>query len=114
MLTININPERLKKSLDFILNKLLIVSFFIILIIYASREIADLDLWLHLKTGEVIVKNGFVPLLDIFSFPLAGKPWINHEWLFQVISYLFFSGWQGDGLILMQNIVIIGIFILLF
>jgi len=106
--------ERIKKGVDFILNRLLIVFFFAILIVYGSREIADLDLWLHLKTGEWIVAHKAVPLNDIFSFTIGGKPWINHEWLFQVIAYSFYHLGQGDGLILMQNMVLIATFLVLF
>ncbi len=106
--------ETIKEKTDFVLNRLLLVFFFaVLLVIYASLEIADLDIWLHLKTGEFIVKNKLVPLSDIFSFTLAGKTWINHEWLFQAISYLFYSWGQADGLILMQNLVVTATFILL-
>ncbi|MEK7850125.1 MAG: tetratricopeptide repeat protein [Candidatus Omnitrophota bacterium] len=109
-----LDQERVKKSVDFILNRLLIVFFFAILIIYASREIADLDLWLHLKTGEWIVAHRAVPLNDIFSFTIGGRPWINHEWLFQTIAYSFYHFGQGDGLIFMQNMILIATFLVLF
>ncbi|MDD5137581.1 MAG: hypothetical protein PHG72_02050 [Candidatus Omnitrophica bacterium] len=107
------NPVRLKYSVDFILNRLLILLFFAILSIYCSREIADLDIWLHLKTGEIIAKTGCVPLNDIFSFTMSGKPWINHEWLFQLLAFLSFRAGGPDGLILMQNIVVAATFLLL-
>jgi hypothetical protein len=110
---ITINPEDLRKKADFILQRLLLVFFFAILMVYASREVIDLDLWLHLKTGEVIVKTRAIPLYDIFSFTLNGKPWINHEWLFQALAYAFYSFGHSDGLIFMQNIVVIAIFLLL-
>ncbi len=109
---ITVNQENLRKKADFIFHRLLLIFFFTILIVYASREVVDLDLWFHLKTGEVIVKTGVIPLHDIFSFTLLGKPWINHEWFFQVLAYLFHSFGPSDGLILMQNIVVIAIFLL--
>ena len=62
-----------------------------LVIFLCNFEIADFDLWLHLKTGEVIVEQGVIPLQDIFSCSVAGKPWNNHEWLFQAIFYLFLS-----------------------
>ncbi len=107
------NPARLKYSIDFILNRLLVLLFFAILSVYCSREIADLDIWLHLKTGEIIAKSGFVPLNDIFSFTMFGKPWINHEWLFQLLAFLSFRAGGPDGLIFMQNIVMAATFLLL-
>ncbi len=108
-----LNPTRIKYSVDFILNRLLILLFFIILSVYCSREVSDLDIWLHLKTGEIIAKTGLVPLNDIFSFTMAGKPWINHEWLFQLLAFLSFRAGGGDGLILMQNIAVAATFLLL-
>ncbi len=106
--------QRLLTSLHFILHRGLIIFFFALLVLYASKEIVDLDLWLHLKAGETIVTAGSIPLVDIFSFTVAGKPWINHEWLFQVLAFLCYRAGGPDGLILMQNVVLIGLFLLLF
>ncbi|MFH1692313.1 MAG: hypothetical protein ABIC68_07115 [Candidatus Omnitrophota bacterium] len=97
-----------------ILNKLLIVFFFSLLSIYCSREICDLDIWLHLKTGELIIKNRAIPLFDIYSFTLGQKAWINHEWLFQVIAYKFYAANGADGLIFMQNLIVFCTFLTLF
>lgn len=108
------NTDRLRYSAQFITNRLLIILFFAILTIYCSREIADLDLWLHLKTGEVILRTGKVPLHDIFSFTIPGRPWVNHEWLFQMIAYKIYSFGGPDGLIVMQNFVFMGVFLCLF
>lgn len=109
-----LNVESVNTKIKFILDRLLIVFFFTILGIYGSREICDLDLWLHLKTGEIIFKSRAVPLFDIYSFTLGHKIWINHEWLFQLISYLFFSAAKADGLIIMQNLLLIFTFLTLF
>jgi tetratricopeptide (TPR) repeat protein len=109
-----INIARIQYSAEFITHRLLVVLFFAILIIHCSREIADLDIWLHLKTGEVIVKTGHIPAYDIFSFTMSGKPWINHEWLFQLVSFLSYSVAGADGLIVMQNIVMVATFLVLF
>lgn len=48
----------------------------------------DIDLWWHLKTGEVIWQAGFVPGTDIFSYTGFGNEWINHEWGCEVVLYL--------------------------
>ena len=73
----------------------------------ASVEIKDLDLWLHLKTGKFIVENGYVPQVDVLSCAIAGKPWINHEWLFQVIVYSIKNLWGFEGLVTMQVVVVL-------
>ncbi len=109
-----INQENIRERVDFVLNRLLIVFFFAILVLYASREVNDLDLWLHLKTGEVILQTKAVPTQDYYSFTISGKPWINHEWLFQATAAMCraFGGW--DALIFMQNAVLIAVFLLLY
>jgi len=109
-----LDRQRLITSLHFIVHRGLIVFFFALLVLYASKEIVDLDLWLHLKAGETILRSRTIPLVDIFSFTRAGSPWINHEWLFQVVAFLVYNAGGPDGLILMQNIVLIGLFLLLF
>jgi tetratricopeptide (TPR) repeat protein len=73
----------------------------------ANLEIKDLDLWLHLKVGKFIVEHGYVPHVDILSNSIAGKPWINHEWLFQVFIYVIHNLWGFDGLITMQVAVVL-------
>lgn len=81
----------------------------------ANVEVKDLDLWLHLKTGKFIIENGFVPQVDVLSNSIAGKPWINHEWLFQVIIYTIQNLWGFDGLVTMQVVIVLTtVFILLF
>ncbi len=109
-----VNFDFINKKISFILDRLLIVFFFAILGIYCSREICDLDLWLHLKTGEIILNNKAVPLFDIYSFTLEHKIWINHEWLFQLIAFIFYEAGKSDGLIFMQNFILIGTFLTLF
>ena len=73
----------------------------------ASVEIKDLDLWLHLKVGKFIIEHGFVPQFDVLSNSIAGKPWINHEWLFQVIVYSIKNMWGFEGLVTMQMVIVL-------
>ena len=109
-----LNKKRIDTFATFVLNRLLIGFFFVLLIVYTSREVSDLDLWLHLKTGAYILSHHFVPLKDIFSFTMPAKLWINHEWLFQVVCAFIYSHGSFDGLIIMQNIVIIASFACLY
>lgn len=106
--------EKVRALTDFVLNNLLVILFLGITIVYSSREVTDLDIWLHLKTGQYIVQHHMVPVSDIFSYTIYGKPWIDHEWLFQVVIYLFYNAMGGGGLILMQRIVVVATFLILF
>lgn len=102
------------KKANYIVSCILLIILFFVLMVHLNKEIRDLDLWLHLKTGEQIFLNRAIPLIDTFSFSKENSTWINHEWLFQLLSYIFFSNVGFDGLIFMQNIVFISVFLILF
>ncbi|MCK5579828.1 MAG: tetratricopeptide repeat protein [Candidatus Omnitrophica bacterium] len=86
---------------------LALLAIFSLLVFVANLEIKDLDLWLHLGMGRHIVNNGFqVPDVDMLSCTVAGSPWVNHEWLFQVIVYTIHKFAGFDGLITMQVILV--------
>lgn len=45
------------------------------------------DLFWHLTSGQWIVTHGAVPRVDPFSIARAGAPWVDFEWLAQIIYY---------------------------
>jgi hypothetical protein len=60
----------------------------------------DLDLWWHLKTGEVVWATHTVPTTDLFSWTTGHHAWIPHEWLAQTLIYGAYR-WDGySGLML--------------
>jgi hypothetical protein len=63
----------------------------------AARNVTDPDLWWHLKTGQLIIAQKSIPHNDPFSYTRAGKPWIAHEWLTDVLLYELqhIAGWGG-------------------
>jgi hypothetical protein len=56
------------------------------------------DLWWHLAAGRLIVVQRLLPSTDSWSFTAFGHPWLNHEWLAQVIFFLLESTWGTLGL----------------
>jgi len=92
-----------------------ITGVFGLVIFVANLEIKDLDLWLHIGVGRYIVQHGFqVPAVDILSCTIAGQPWVNHEWLFQVIVYYIHTLFGPDGLITMQVVLVTFTMVILF
>jgi hypothetical protein len=63
----------------------------------AARNVTDPDVWWHLRTGQLIAQSHAVPHADPYSFTRFGRPWIDHEWLSQVLIYgvYRFAGWGG-------------------
>ena len=64
------------------------ILILIFLIKVVNGQFDDPDFYWHLKTGEYIVTHGLLPQADIFSHTNLGRPWVLHEWLFQVFIYL--------------------------
>jgi tetratricopeptide (TPR) repeat protein len=49
------------------------------------------DLWWHLAAGREIWSRGSVPSVDQFSFTFAGREWMNHEWLWDVLAWAAYA-----------------------
>jgi hypothetical protein len=58
------------------------------LAVTAAVWTADPDVFWHLKVGEWIVQNRAVPETDVYSWSAFGKPWTDHEWLWEALIYL--------------------------
>jgi len=94
------------KRLNYLTGLAAIGILFGVAVLTSHLEIRDLDLWLHIGTGRFIVQNGYVPTQDVLSCAISGMPWVNHEWLFQVLVYLIHQAWGPEGLIRMQVVVV--------
>ena len=73
-------------------------------------KIEDYDIWYHIKTGEYIVKNLSIPTTDIFSYTAFGHRWVTHEWLSEVIFYLFTAAAGVNNLVFFKAAMITAVF----
>jgi hypothetical protein len=67
-------------------------ALFAVLLAGLSRTWADPDLWGHVRFGRDIVAAG-IPHTDRYSFT-SDIPWLNHEWLAEVVMS---AAWQAMG-----------------
>lgn len=51
---------------------------------FSLQRIRSGDYWWHLASGRWIVENRSIPTADPFSYTVAGAPWIDPHWLFQI------------------------------
>jgi len=65
----------------------------------SARGVADPDFWWHLRSGELIVRSHTILRTDPFSFTRFGHPWINHEWLSDVLIFCLYRVAGFGGLI---------------
>ena len=49
------------------------------------HSLVDRDVWLHARAGRDILSDGRVPRVNTYSFTAPDHPWVDHEWLFQVL-----------------------------
>ncbi|MHB9156123.1 MAG: hypothetical protein ACYC5N_10645, partial [Endomicrobiales bacterium] len=75
--------------------------------------ITDNDVWWHLETGEYLWQHKAIPRVDMFSYTIAGQPWIAFEWLAQLALFGVFQLAGLGGLTLFKASLVAGIFLLM-
>src|SRR5262245_21718954 len=73
---------------------------------------ADPDLFGHVRFGLDILRDRDLPSVDPYSFT-QDVPWINHEWLSELIMGSTYALYGAPGLMLLKSIVVLGVFGLL-
>src|SRR5258706_3950809 len=79
------------------------------LLTLTSASIVDADIWSHVRTGQWIVENRWVPYTDWFSAYGMGKPWFAYSWLFELLMYGLFSRLGLIGLLLYGYVLVLSI-----
>jgi len=64
-----------------------------------THKTLDPDFGWHLRTGQLILERG-VPHQDWYSYTMPNFPWIDHEWLTDVLIYNIYS-YFGDNILLL-------------
>src|SRR5215813_8164255 len=72
-----------------------------VLIAVMTQTRADPDLFGHVRFGQDIVAARSAHLVDRYSFT-SDRPWINHEWLSEVVMYGAYTAFGGAGLIALK------------
>lgn len=63
---------------------------FALLFALAARVPTDTDTWWHLRSGETMLRQGFI-YTDLFSHTVNGNPWTNHSWGAQLVMLAFWN-----------------------
>ncbi len=53
----------------------------------AFARLDNPDTWWHLAAGRWIARNHAVPSTDVLSFTVPDHPWINLQWLYDLVLY---------------------------
>jgi len=67
------------------------------IVAFAPQVLNDGDTFWHLAAGQWMLDHGQVVRTDVFSHTAAGRPWVAHEWLAEVLMAAAFraAGWSG-------------------
>ena len=66
-----------------------------------ARLLGDGDTYWQIAAGNWILEHRAVPHVDPFSFTMTGAPWVDHEWLGQVLMALAWDAGGWSGLVLL-------------
>jgi hypothetical protein len=74
-------------------------------IYFFSFITADPDLWGHIKFGEDLFAAGRFVWSDPYSFTAYNQPWINHEWIAELIFYFTYRFGSDTGLLIVKLVI---------
>jgi hypothetical protein len=84
------------------------VALFALVLAVFTHTRADPDLWGHVRFGDdMIAARGVSVVVDTYSFA-SDRPWINHEWLAEVLMSLAYTAGSGTGLIFLKLALMLG------
>jgi hypothetical protein len=98
------SPFRLLEATPLAMCRLALWGFIAVLVTHTA---ADADLWGHLRFGLDMFETGELHSSDPYSFT-SDRPWINHEWLAEVLMAAVYIPLGSPGLILLK-LVFIGV-----
>ncbi len=92
---------RVRVTLDFLVGAAPVVVLLSVAA-FSPRIFVDGDTNWHVAAGRWIIGHLSVPHTDPFSYTFAGKPWVAHEWLSEVLMTLGYdaAGWSGVVLLI--------------
>jgi len=66
-------------------------------IVIAGTPLVMIDLAYHLRAGDIMFDTHAILRTDVFSAVAYGKPWLNQQWLAQLVLATAFrlGGWFG-------------------
>lgn len=76
-----------------------------LLLVTAALTYADPDLWGHVRFGQDILTSRTLPRIDPYSFT-QDRPWVNHEWLSEVVMALCYRLGGMLGLVGLKILVV--------
>ena len=85
-------------------------AFFVLAAIAAVAPIRSYDYFWHLTTGRWIIEHHAIPRFDPLAVASAHTPWINGEWLYEIVLYALHAVAGDAGISIINAILVAAIF----
>lgn len=72
------------------------------------------DLWFHLAIGRWILDHKALPLSDVWSFTRQGRPWLQHEWLSDLLFRIVADIFGTNSLVYLKWLLLVATLLILF
>lgn len=67
---------------------LILAPLLLLVFVQPFEVLTDPDYWWHVRTGQYMYQTRSIPFADFYSYTAAGRPWVAHEWLTELLFYL--------------------------
>src|SRR5216117_1154816 len=89
--------ERLRRAL-------LVALLLAFVLVFATIDRADPDLWGHVRYGQDVLATGRLPATATHTFTAVGHPWINHENVAEILFAAIANHAGGPGLMVLKDV----------
>jgi hypothetical protein len=93
---------------------LVVIAVFLSIFTFDLARPTDIDFWWHLRTGQLIAESGAVPRVDPFSFTAAGRPWVAHEWLWELGVFRLYRLGGYRAAVLLSGLIVTLAYVILY
>jgi len=83
----------------------------LIVVRLAEWNLPDIDIWWHLRNAQYLFIHHQLPNIDTYSFTVAGRPWVNYEWLGEIPYYLAWRAFGLEGIEILMLLLLESIFL---
>jgi tetratricopeptide (TPR) repeat protein len=107
-----LSTEKLARIL-FRLDVALVLLVLALTFLLGSIAIRNSDALMHLASGRLLARGAYQFGVDPFSFTTQRVPWINHSWLYDLLTYGLYQLGDGAALVVFKAIVLVGLAVVL-
>ena len=78
-------------------------------------QISPNDFWWHMAVGREILSTGQIPTVDIYSYTMAGQPYLSYQmfWLMDIWLYWWYSLGGAELILFIQSLIVTSTYLII-